>query len=76
MTMLTVRNLDPGVKDRLRKRAAEHGRSMEAEVREILAAAVAPEDDMIGVFLDVFRRPHLDVAFPRAKDMARYPEFD
>ena len=36
MTMLTVRDLDPHVKDKLRRRAARHGRSMEAEVREIL----------------------------------------
>jgi antitoxin FitA len=33
---LTVRNLDEAVKGRLRVRAAENGRSMEAEVRAIL----------------------------------------
>ncbi len=33
---LTVRNLDPIIKERLRVRAAEHGQSMEAEVRQIL----------------------------------------
>lgn len=38
---LTVRNLDAGVKDRLRVRAAMHGRSMEAEARAILAEALA-----------------------------------
>ncbi len=36
MATLTVRNLDDDVKQRLRTRAAEHGRSMEAEAREIL----------------------------------------
>ena len=40
MTMLTVRDLDPHVKDKLRRQAARHGRSMEAEVRQILTAAV------------------------------------
>lgn len=40
MTMLTVRGIDPEVKSKLRERAARHGRSMEAEVREILARAV------------------------------------
>ena len=42
MAMLTIRNLDPGVKERLRVRAAEHGRSMEAEARGILQAALGP----------------------------------
>ena len=37
---LTIRNLDDAVKQRLRVRAAQHQRSMEAEAREILAAAV------------------------------------
>jgi len=40
MTMLTIRNLDPAIKERLRVRAAEHGRSMEAEARGILQAAL------------------------------------
>ena len=33
---LTIRNLDPALKERLRVRAAEHGHSMEAEARRIL----------------------------------------
>ncbi len=41
MSMLTIRNLDPALKERLRVQAAHHGRSMEAEVRAILAEAVA-----------------------------------
>jgi plasmid stability protein len=36
MAMLTIRNLDPALKERLRVRAATHGHSMEAEVRDIL----------------------------------------
>ncbi|MGE4049419.1 MAG: Arc family DNA-binding protein [Acetobacteraceae bacterium] len=36
MSSITIRNLDPAVKERLRIRAAEHGHSMEAEVRRIL----------------------------------------
>jgi plasmid stability protein len=35
MAMLTIRNLDPAIKERLRVRAAQHGRSMEAEARAI-----------------------------------------
>ncbi|MEB2400771.1 MAG: plasmid stabilization protein [Alcaligenaceae bacterium] len=43
MAILTVRNVPDDVHRALRVRAAEHGRSTEAEVREILAAAVKPE---------------------------------
>ncbi len=37
---LTVRNLDATVKQKLRQQAALHGRSMEAEARDILARDV------------------------------------
>ena len=37
MGTLTVRNFDPSLKEKLRVRAAHHGRSMEAEVRHILS---------------------------------------
>jgi antitoxin FitA len=36
MTSITIRNLDPAVQERLRVRAAQHGRSVEAEARRIL----------------------------------------
>ena len=36
MATLTIRNLDAALKERLRVRAALHGHSMEAEVRQIL----------------------------------------
>ena len=40
MAVMTIRNLDEEVRDKLRVRAALHGRSMEAEARAILTAAV------------------------------------
>jgi len=40
MASITIRNLDDGLKRRLRIRAAEHGRSMEEEAREILRQTV------------------------------------
>jgi antitoxin FitA len=49
MGSLTIRNIDDAVKRRLRVRAAEHGRSMEEEVREILRQVVgggAPARDL------------------------------
>lgn len=39
MSTLTIRKLDPAVKERLRLRAARHGHSMEEEARRILNAA-------------------------------------
>ena len=41
MSSITIRNLDPSLKEKLRVRAAEHGHSMEAEVRRILRATLA-----------------------------------
>ena len=40
MASITIRNLDDDVKRRLRVRAAEHGRSMEEEARDILRQVV------------------------------------
>ncbi|BBU27161.1 hypothetical protein BTHE68_08950 [Burkholderia sp. THE68] len=57
MAMLTVRNLPDEVHRALRLRAAEHGRSTEAEVRDILEAAVKPEGRVkLGSFLTGFGR--------------------
>ena len=42
MSSITVRNLDESVKNCLRVRAAQHGWSMEQEVRLILQQTVAP----------------------------------
>lgn len=36
MTTITIRNVDDELKERLKVRASEHGRSMEAEARAIL----------------------------------------
>ncbi len=44
MASITIRNLDDRLKRRLRVRAAEHGRSMEEEAREILRQAVGAAD--------------------------------
>jgi plasmid stability protein len=40
VAQLIVRNVDPEVVHRLKLRAAQHGRSMEAEHREILRQAL------------------------------------
>lgn len=48
MSPIIVRGLDDAVKQRLASQAKEHGRSMEAEIHDILTKAA--------------RRPHIGVA--------------
>ena len=43
MASITIRNLDEKTKARLRVRAAQHGRSMEEEARNLLKAALRDE---------------------------------
>ncbi len=43
MATLLVRKLEPELIERLKKRAAAHGRSVEAEHRDILRGALRPE---------------------------------
>ena len=45
MAQLLVRNVEPQLKEHLQKRARRHGRSMEAEAREILRSALLKEDE-------------------------------
>lgn len=52
MSSIIVRGLDPSVKRRLAEQAREHGRSMEAEVRDILTRAAT--------------RPHIGLALLKA----------
>lgn len=52
MASIIVRDLDESVKKQLAAQAKEHGRSMEAEVREILTRAAA--------------RPHIGMALAQA----------
>jgi plasmid stability protein len=49
MAILNIRNLPADVHAQLRLRAARHGRSMEAEAREILARACRTEGRHLGV---------------------------
>ena len=54
-----MRNLDDGLKRRLRIRAAENGRSMEQEARDILRAALdedaAPNRELGTAIHELFR---------------------
>lgn len=50
MAALSIRDLDDAVKEKLRLRAARHGRSMEAEIRLILTAAATEDEPRTDLF--------------------------
>ena len=56
MAAVSIRDLDDDVKERLRIRAARHGRSMEAEIRAILADAVSEPGPSQGLFTTLLER--------------------
>lgn len=61
MASITIRNLDDALKERLRRRAARHGRSMEDETREILATALADGRRSDSNLAETLRRRFADV---------------
>lgn len=56
MGIITVRNFDDALKERLRVRAAKRGHSMEAEVRSILKEALGDADEAVESFGDIVRQ--------------------
>lgn len=56
MAALSIRGLDDQVRERLRVRAARHGRSMEAEIRAILVDAVSEPSASEGLFTTLLAR--------------------
>ena len=76
MSMLTVRDLDPEVKEKLRQRAARHGRSMEAEARLILAAAVETSDEPVDLVASIrqhFSGKGVELELPDRESSAQRP---
>ncbi|MCB0973732.1 MAG: Arc family DNA-binding protein [Actinobacteria bacterium] len=80
MATLTIRNVDDGLRDKLRVRAAEHGRSMEAEVRAILNAALAARSDPRGLGTRIHDRfSSLDLEgldLPERTEQPRIPDLE
>ena len=60
MASLTIRNLEEDIKHRLRVRAAERGRSMEEEAREILRLAVAAPSPALNMAASIRARLSAD----------------
>ena len=77
MPVITVRNLSEATHRALRIRAAEHGRSTEAEVRAILDAAVEQKVGL-GTRLWEIGRAYGgdDLDFTRDKTPARFADFE
>lgn len=80
MASITIRNLDDDVKRRLRIRAAEHGRSMEEEAREILRQVVGeakPSHDLAAAIrARVAPLGGFDLDLPQREAMREPPTFD
>ncbi len=65
MATITVRKLDEAVQRKLKRRAAEHNRSMEAEARAILTAAVADEGFLPAWLVATAKLRGKDLPIPR-----------
>ena len=81
MASITVRNLDDGLKRRLRIRAAENGRSMEQEVRDILRVTLEEEEAPVrnlGTAIHELFKPFggVDLELPHREQMREPPRFD
>ena len=80
MASITIRNLDDEVKRRLRVRAAEHGRSMEEEAREILRQLVGQEKPAHNLAAAIRERVAplggVDLDLPQREPMRELPAFD
>ena len=80
MASITVRNLEDGLKRRLRIRAAENGRSMEQEARDILREALqretAPTKGLGTAINERFKRlGGVDLEIPPREPMREPPQF-
>lgn len=80
MASITIRNLDDDVKRRLRVRAAEHGRSMEEEARDILRQVVgqpsAPRNLGLAIHARFAAAGGIDLAPVERGPMRNTPDFD
>jgi antitoxin FitA len=81
MATLTIRNLDAALKERLRVRAAQHGHSMEAELRDILRDTLKePEQPSTNLYQRIRARfaplGGVDLDLPPREPTPEPPRFD
>lgn len=77
MASITIRDVDPRLKERLRVRAARHGRAMEEEVRDILRVVLADDETTLRRLGDAIRARFeplggVDIELPE-RDSIRQP---
>ena len=79
MASITIRNLNDDVKRRLRVRAADHGWSMEEEVREILRKVIGETAPPINLATSIHARiaplGGVDLDLPTREPMRKPPRF-
>jgi plasmid stability protein len=75
MSQVLVRDIDPQVLERLKRRAASRGRSLQGELKAILEQAAAPHEDALALAARIRRklagRNHSDSAELVARDRDR-----
>jgi antitoxin FitA len=79
MASITIRRLDERVKNQLRVRAAEHGRSMEEEARSILRDALDRDrpPNLADLALELFGAEHgVNLELPPPVEMPEPPKFE
>jgi antitoxin FitA len=80
MATITIRRLDDKLKAQLRIRAAQHGRSMEEEAREILRQSLAQPPEPKRNLMDAIRRHFgplggVELDIPPRQPMREPPDF-
>ncbi len=79
MASITIRNLDDDIKQRLRLRAAQRGRSMEEEARDILRRVMAegapPRNLAAAIRARVAPAARRDIELPSREPMRDPPQF-
>jgi plasmid stability protein len=73
MATLIIRRLDEGVKARLRVQAAQHGRSMEEEARNLLTAALVEQTKTPSNLFESIRRRIEPLGGVELKSLPRKP---
>ena len=76
-----VRNVDPTLKEKLRVRAAQHGRSMESELRHILSDVLADDKGQEINLAEAIRRRFapfggVELELPPREPVRDPPSFD
>ncbi len=80
MASITIRNLEDDIKQRLRVRAAMHGRSMEEEARDILRRVMGectpPQDLAAAIRARTSPSARADLELPPREPMREPPRLD